>query len=162
VVSSGGKKFVFDAAAYVPLPAVHIEGECDATDDTASTPAPPVGKPAPGSAQVIDALGALHVYDCLTCDYVASELSMRAPTVKTAGIFGQGLHTYFSLAAPNGSGGFTVSGGEFDWQAPGISLSGGSNSIQIDSMSPFSGSFEWNPTSTNGLKASGSFSCPEP
>jgi hypothetical protein len=162
VVSSAGKKFVFDAAVYGPVLAIHIEGQCDAADDTASTSGSPSGKPAPGTAQVIDALGALHVYDCLTCDYVASQLSMRAPTVKTAGIFGQGLHTYFTLSAPNTSGTFTGSGGEFDWQSPGVSTSGGGDSIQVDSMAPFSGSFKWNQTSTSGRKASGAFSCPAP
>lgn len=160
VVSNGGKNFVFDASAYGDLAAVHIEGNCDPADDTAVAAGPAVGPPAPGYAQIVDALGALHVYDCLTCDFVANKLSMRAPTGNTPRLFGKGLHTYFTLNVSKTADKYLIDNGQFDWQSPGVDPSGGGSSIQITATAPFAGTFIWNATSTSGRKATGAFACP--
>lgn len=160
VVSNGGKTFVFDAGAFGDLAAVHIEGSCDPSDDTANAAGPAVGPPAPGYAQIIDSLGAIHVLDCLTCDYVANKLSMRAPTGKPPRSFGKGLHTYFTLNVSKTADKYLIDNGEFDWQSPGVDPSGGGSSIQITGTMPFTGTFTWNATSTSGRNASGAFACP--
>jgi len=160
VVSNSGKSFVFDAAAYGDLAAVHIEGSCDPSDDTAAFAGPALGPPAPGYAHIINSLGTIHIYDCLTCDYVANKLSMRAPTGITPRLFGKGLHTYFTLNVSKTADKYLIDNGEYDWQSPGVDPSGGGSTVQITATTPFAGTFIWNPTSSSGRNATGAFSCP--
>jgi hypothetical protein len=160
VLSNAGKKFVFDASAYGDLAAVHIEGSCDPADDTAAVAGPAVGSPAAGYAHVVDSLGAVHVYDCLTCDAVANKLSMRAPTGDAPRLFGKGLPTYFTFNVSKTADKYLIDNGEFNWQSPGVSVSGGGSSVQITATSPYTGTFIWNSTSTSGRNATGAFTCP--